>query len=304
MIVRGMKVLSLFLGYGLVGFGGDYAVGLLANEPRPDDVVRVRVRTDVKVDVPDIDVRVRMSDQGSCTYEAERKVALGASASQWLRLDAGSGSLKVEGREGLDQVQAVARACASDEAYLDDLQLTLQREGGDLALEAHYPDRSHFRGWRGNDYARLDLVVLVPKDMSVDVDDSSGDMDISGTGALRIDDSSGGISVRGASGPVSIDDSSGGIDVADIAGDLTIDDGSGGIDVRGVEGVVRLRDGSGSIRVEQVRRDVVVEDDGSGSITVRDVQGDFQVQDDGSGDIRYSGIAGTVDIPRDKRHNR
>ncbi|MGD8322692.1 MAG: hypothetical protein PVJ02_19740 [Gemmatimonadota bacterium] len=305
MIARGVKVLSLFLGYGLVGFGGDYAVGLLAHEAPGDRAVRVRVRPDVKVDVdvPDVAVRVRMGDQGSCAYEAERKMALGASTSQWLRLQAGSGSLTVEGRDGLDQVQVVARACASDEAYLDDLQVTLEADGGDLALETHYPRRS-FGGWGGHDYARLDLVVLVPRGMPLDVDDSSGEMDLSGTGALRIDDSSGGITIRGASGPVSIEDGSGGIDVADVSGDLSIDDGSGGIEVEGVQGDVRLQDGSGSIRVAAVQHDVVVENDGSGSIAVRDVQGNFRVANDGSGSIRYSGVAGRVDIPRDKRRNR
>lgn len=301
MIMRGVKLLSLFLGYGLVGYGGDQVAALMAREMHPDRAVRVRVQPDVKVDVdvPDVRVHVRVNHEGSCAYETERRVTLSASAQQWLRLKAGSGSLTVEGREGLHRVEAVARACASDEEYLDGLQLTLENDGGDLSLTTHYPRRSSWGG--GNDYARLDLTVQIPKGMAVDVDDSSGEMDLSGTGDLRIDDSSGGITVRNAGGDVTIEDGSGGIDVADVSGDVSIDDGSGGIELQGVQGEVRLRDGSGSIRVEDVQQNVVVEDDGSGSITVRDVKGGFRVAHDGSGSIRYSGVAGTVTIPRDKR---
>lgn len=300
--MRGAKWVALFLGFGLVGYGGDSAAGLLAQEPGRDPASRV--------DVPAVDVDVDFDmdfdgefGQSRCAYGAERRVSVGASAAQLLRLDAGSGSLSVEGRSGLSQVQAVGTACASDEGYLQDLQLTLERAGNDIVLTAHYPDRSDRRRWGGNDYARIDLVVEIPMDMAVNVDDSSGEMEISGTGALDIRDSSGGIVVDQASGPVTIDDSSGGITVRAVRGDVDVEDSSGDVDLSDVTGSVRLRDGSGSVQVEQVTRDVIVDRDGSGSITVRDVGGDFAVRADGSGGIRYSGVQGNVDVPV-KRHGR
>jgi len=303
-MMRGMKLAALFMGYGLVGYGGDYAVGLLAQEPARHGDVRV----DVRVDVPEVDVHVDVDrvfgHSGSCDFEVERRVAVSASAAQLLRLRAGSGELSVQGRQGLGQVQAVGRACASDESYLEDLQLTLDRSGDDIVLSAHYPDRSDRRNWHGNDYARIDLAVEIPMDMAVDLEDSSGSMEISGTGALSIDDSSGDIRVADAAGSVTIDDSSGGIYVEGVRGDVAIDDGSGEVNVSDVTGSVRLRDGSGSLDVDQVTRDVVVDRDGSGSISVRDVGGDFRVRADGSGGIRYSGVAGAVDIPVKKRSRR
>ncbi|GMV06317.1 MAG: hypothetical protein AMXMBFR53_25930 [Gemmatimonadota bacterium] len=301
MIVQGLRVAALFLGYGAVGMGGDYAVEALGRALAEDDV---HVRVDRVVDASvEVDRRVRWDDD-DCRYEATRTVALDVGAARALLVRAGSGELEVEGRAGLARVEAVARACASDEEDLASLLLTLGREGSDLVLEAHYPDRSGRRSWEGNRYARLDLVVQMPLGMDVDVSDSSGGMIVSGTGALDIDDSSGSISVRDAAGPVTIDDSSGEVEVEGVQGDLEISDGSGEIDVSGVEGSVRIRDGSGSVELEDVGRDVVILGDGSGSISVRDVGGDFQVRADGSGSIRYSGVAGTVDVPRDKRRDR
>ncbi|MCG6957606.1 MAG: DUF4097 domain-containing protein [Gemmatimonadetes bacterium] len=295
--MRGLKVAALFMGYGLVGLGGDYAVGLLAQNHTPAHSVRVRVRE------PAVRMRVQVRGSGDCRYEAERTVQVDASASQRLQLDAGSGALRVVGVEGLKEVRAVGHACASDEEYLKDLQVTVEDHAGRLALETHYPSHRGI-GWRGEDYARIDLTVEVPKGMSVDLSDSSGDLEVSGTGALNIDDSSGSIRVRDIDGSVNVDDSSGEIDVSGVAGDVNIEDGSGGIGIRDVQGSVRLDDGSGGIEVAGVGRNVTVADDGSGSIEVRDVKGDFTVRSDGSGGIRYSGVEGTVSIPRDKQEGR
>lgn len=298
MIAKGLKLASLFAAYGAVGYGGDRLVALLADElDAPRVAVEVpSVRAQVRAE---IDVQSIPGHDGPCAYEAERDVSIPASASDLLRLSAGSGELTVHGRQGLAHVRAVARACASDPEDLEELRLTLERVGGDVVLAAHYPDRSG-RGW-GDRYARLDLAVEVPLGMAADIDDSSGSMEVSGTGETRIDDSSGSILAHGIDGALFIDDSSGEVEVADVAGDVDVEDGSGEILVRNVRGTVRVRDGSGSIDVVEVERDVIVDRDGSGSISVRDVRGDFSVLRDGSGGIRYSGVAGAVDIPRDKR---
>jgi len=297
-MLRALRWTALFLGYSVVGWSGDLAASLIGGQPA------VRTDFDVRVDVPEVAVRIEPARSGRCAYEAERTVSVSASAAEWLRLSAGSGELTVEGREDADHVQAVGRACASDEEYLEDLTLTLERRGDDVVLVANYPYRDGRGGWRGEDYARIDLAVEVPRGMAVDLEDSSGGMEVSGTGELRIDDSSGEILVHGVDGPVWIDDSSGGIEVRDVGGDVEVDDGSGGIELTDVRGSVLVRDGSGEIDVAGVEGDVVVADDGSGSIDVRDVRGDFSVRSDGSGGIRYSGITGSVDIPSDKRGHR
>ncbi|MEJ2202988.1 MAG: hypothetical protein P8170_02645 [Gemmatimonadota bacterium] len=331
-MVRGLKVASLFLGYASLGFGGDYMVGLLGQEyASPPQVVVEDIGA-----ADDIDVHVHVRHSDRCAYGVERRVELDASAAELLRLRAGSGALTVSGREGLGRVQAVGMACASHEDLLKDLRLSMEQVDGEIVLSAHYPRSG---GWNGGEYARIDLAVEIPLRMAVDLDDSSGSlevsgtgalriddssglaveiplrmavdlddssgsMEVSGTGALRIDDSSGSILVWDVFGDVLIDDSSGEVELRSISGDVSVDDGSGGIDLRDIDGSVRLRDGSGSVSVVGVGRDVVVERDGSGSIEVRDVNGDFSVRADGSGSIRYSGVAGTVDIPSDKQRRR
>jgi DUF4097 and DUF4098 domain-containing protein YvlB len=155
------------------------------------------------------------------------------------------------------------RACASREEYVDDLRLTIDERADEIILTAHYPDKSIF-DWFGRNVARIDLAVEVPMNMDVSIEDESVSITVEGKGALRIQD------------------------------------GSGSIDVRGVQGTLRVRrDGSGSIDVVEVTGDVVVGRDGSGSIRVEDVSGDFSVGSDGSGGIHYSRVDGTVDIPED-----
>lgn len=296
-MIRGWtKLVALFLGYASIGFSGDYVATLLAGE---SSAIRGAAAADVEV----VGRRLSAQASGSCAYGAELVSALGANAGERLRVAAGSGELRVEGVAGAEEVRAVGRACTSEPEWLDALQLTLEREEEGLVLTAHYPDRSRRSGW-GSDYARIGLVIEVPMDMAVDVQDGSGGMEITGTGALRIDDSSGSILVRGVGGPVSIDDGSGGIEVRDVAGAVEIEDGSGEVDLSDVEGDVIVRDGSGSIRAVEVEGSVVVERDGSGSIRVRDVRGDFRVGADGSGGIDYSGVDGTIDVPREERARR
>ena len=315
-VMRVLRVVGLFAAYGVVGFGGDLAAGLLAQDgmapganlhvPSPAEA-SFDPADDLDVDFDfDFDMAFDMDfgDADRCAFTVDREVALDVSAAQWLRLQAGSGELRVEGREGRSDVRAVGRACASDRAYLDELRLTLEERGGDVVLTAHYPDRDGRGGWNGRDVARIDLMVEIPRGMPVDLTDSSGGMDVRGTGELRIDDSSGEIRVSGVDGPLFIDDSSGEIEVRDVSGDVEIDDGSGEIDVADVRGSVRLDDGSGSIDVVDVSSDVIVQRDGSGSIDVRNVGGDFSVLRDGSGGIRFSGVTGQVDVPADKKERR
>ena len=53
--------------------------------------------------------------QSDCRFESERAVSSAVRSGDNLRLRAGSGSLEVVGVEGLGEVRAVGRACASHE---------------------------------------------------------------------------------------------------------------------------------------------------------------------------------------------
>ena len=329
-MMSGIRVLSLFLGYGLIGFTADYAVGLWAQdidagqeyqydydvavevdvpnvvveveveEVEVEEDVEVDVDVDVDVDVVPVLVNVQVR-HGSCSYELDRTFTIPVSPANQLVINAGSGELRVEGRRGLDQIEVVGRVCASREEWLEQLTLSVETVGSDVILSAHYPNRNNRRG---NNTAKIDLTVLMPLGMDVDIDDSSGSLEVIGAGNLGIEDSSGSVTISGVNGSVYLDDSSGGIEIQDVSGDVDVRDGSGGIDVRDVQGTVRLRDGSGGIDVAEVAEDVIVESDGSGSIRVRGVGGNFTVERDGSGEISHSDVRGTVDIPEKKRRKR
>jgi hypothetical protein len=241
-------------------------------------------------------------ENDNCRFEAERAANIDARSSDQLLLIARGGSLRVEGRAGLDQVRVRGRACASSEDLLDQLKLETSRNGGTVRVEVPEIDNDDWMHGR-NTYALLHLVIEVPEGMAADITDGSGEATLSGLGQLRVDDGSGELTIQDIAGSVEIDDGSGGIVAHGIHGDITVEDGSGNIDLRDITGSVEIDDGSGGMDVAEVGGSVRVED-GSGDIHVANVQGDFTVVDDGSGSIRHSGVHGRVRIPEKDRNGR
>jgi hypothetical protein len=233
-----------------------------------------------------------------CEHREERSAAVSASGADLIRIAARAGSLRIEGRPGLSEVRVRGEACSSQERYLEQIELRAERVGDEVRIEAVIPEMRGF----GNMQARLDLVVEVPESLALDVDDSSGGVEIRRVAALRLRDSSGEIDVSDVRGEVEIEDSSGEILLRGVGGNVRLSDSSGEIDVRDVAGSVLVEsDGSGEIEIAEVERDVRIQRDGSGSISVSDVRGDFVVERDGSGRVRHEGVGGTVRVPSRRR---
>ena len=203
-----------------------------------------------------------------CDVTAPRAAGLDVGDATRVTVRARAGSLRIEGRPGLTSVQASGTACAPTQDDLDRIELTAIPSGSGILIEAHTADT------RG----QLDLVLEVPITLPLEVDDSSGDIEIRDVAAVDLRDRSGEIDIAGVVGDVRVRDSSGDIDVIDVGGSVVIED-----------------DGSGSIDITDVGRDVIIEEDGSGGIDVADVGGDFIVRNDGSGGVRHSGVAGRVE---------
>ena len=240
------------------------------------------------------------ADADSCRYEEPRGATIDAAGLERVVVDARAGSLAIVGKRGLAEVRAEGIACAGKRDHLESIRLVAQRTGTTATIEVEIPDTdwSLFSGAS----PRLDLEVEVPEGVALEVQDSSGAIEIRGVGSTEVRDSSGEIVVEDVSGDLRIEDSSGSIEVSDVSGDVRLEDSSGGIEVRRVGGsVVVDRDTSGSIEVEHVQQNVLVRRDSSGSISVADIGGDFTVERDGSGSIRYEDVKGRVDIPKDKR---
>ena len=231
-----------------------------------------------------------------CVQRAEREAALDAGGVRAIRIEAGAGELRVEGKPGLTRVEARGTACAATPSLLDQVRLHATREGDTIVVRVETPESS---SWGWNDSSpRLDLTVHVPPMVALRVNDGSGAASIASVGPLEMRDGSGELTVTDVTGAVTIHDGSGTVTLTRVTGDVRISDGSGSLIVREVRGSVTVdEDGSGEIEVGNVSGSVTVERDGSGSIDVADVRGDFVVHRDGSGGIEHRGVAGAVRIP-------
>ena len=234
-----------------------------------------------------------------CKHTSPRNLNASAAGVTKVVIRGESGFLHVEGRQGATAVTTTGTACTSDDDFLGRITLTQRRDGSTLYIDANIPSKTVYFGFF---QARLDFSVTLPAGLPVTIDDDSGTLKVSNTGALTIDDDSGSIEVRNIRGNVDIDDDSGEITVDGITGNVKISDDSGSIDVKNVNGSVEIEDDSGSITVTRIEGSLRVRDDDSGSIDVADIRGDFSVDRKGSGGIDYARVSGKVNIP--ERHRR
>src|SRR5258705_3066056 len=233
---------------------------------------------------------------------APRNAVVDAAGARSVEVEAAAGSLRIEGKAGLRQVQVTGTARASSQRFLSEIRLIAERRGDVVFIKADIPDGDWGRG-RDNYSGALDLVIQVPQGINAEVSDGSGEAKALNVGALEANDGSGDFSVDGAAS-VRITDGSGNLRIENVGGDVRVSDGSGEIDVRNVTGSFTVEsDGSGSITATDVRGSVIVENDGSGDIEVNKVGRDFRVENKGSGGIDYTSVSGQVNIP-DRRHGR
>jgi hypothetical protein len=242
--------------------------------------------------------------QWSSPYSAPRNAVVDAAGAKKLEVEAAAGSLRVEGRPGLRQVQVNGTARSSSQQILNQIKLIAERRGDVVFIKADVPDQD----WRsnGDNYsAALDLIIEVPQGIDANIADGSGEAKIINVGSLEMTDGSGSLDVIGATGSVRITDGSGELTIENVGGDVVVDDGSGEINVRNVTGSFTVEsDGSGSIYARDVRGSVIVQNDGSGSIEVNKVGKEFRVESKGSGSIDYADVSGRIDIPERRRDRR
>jgi DUF4097 and DUF4098 domain-containing protein YvlB len=228
-------------------------------------------------------------------YDEPRRARVDARGASRIVIVGRAGWLRVEGKEGTTEVVAEGTARAPRKDLLEEIKLTGTREGDVVRVVVEMPDMRS-RAWDSSwdSGPALDLTVTVPRNIPVEIEDSSGDLRVTGTAALEVDDNSGGIEIRDIGGALRVRDGSGSLEIENVRGDVTIDDGSGEIDVRDVTGSVSLRDGSGSITARGIGGSVHVLRDGSGGIRVVDVGGDLIVEGSRKRGLSYSGVKGKI----------
>jgi len=239
--------------------------------------------------------------QSGGDYSAPRNAAVDASGAKSVRVEAGAGILRIEGKPGLTRVQVTGTARASSKNVLNDIKLIAERRGDEIFIKSDMPENDG--SWFNSDdwNAALDLVIEVPQGLDANVSDGSGDTEVRNVGALDASDGSGAFEIDGAKS-VRITDGSGELVIKNVGGDVRVRDGSGDIEARNVSGSFTVEsDGSGGIYATDIKGSVVVEHDGSGEINATRVGRDLIVQSKGSGEVSYEGVTGRVDIPERRR---
>jgi DUF4097 and DUF4098 domain-containing protein YvlB len=230
-------------------------------------------------------------------YDEPRSARVDARGASRIVIVAKAGWLRVDGKQGTTEVVAEGTARAPRKDLLDGIKLTGTREGDIVRIVVDMPEMRN-RDWDSSwdSGPALDLTVTVPNNIPVEIEDSSGELRVTGTSALEVDDGSGAIEIRDIGGALRVRDGSGSLEIQNARGDVTIEDGSGEIDVRDVTGTLSLRDGSGSITAHRVGGSVRVERDGSGGVRVVDVEGDLVVEGRRKRGVSYSGVKGKVRV--------
>jgi hypothetical protein len=228
-----------------------------------------------------------------CKFSAERKAGIDTTGAERVEILARAGDLTVRPAAG-SALGAAGRACASHQKFLDQTQLHVQRAGN--VIQVHVLTPEDMSGI-GVFYAYLDLQVVVPVGLPVEITDSSGDMSVEGVRVARITDSSGDITARQLLADVEINDSSGDIRVEDAAGAVRVEDSSGDVVIRGAKSVHIPQDSSGDMTIERIAGDVSIDRDSSGDVIVSNVGGNVEFIADGSGLVRVTDVKGTVRLP-------
>ncbi|MBN2400097.1 MAG: DUF4097 family beta strand repeat protein [Candidatus Aminicenantes bacterium] len=217
-------------------------------------------------------------------YAAENRESLNLAAAglQSLDIDCGAGYLKVQGVDGLEQIEVsallVVRGIADSELAefkKEFVTVTLKKDMDRAVLIAKI--KSNFslpKLFSGVSEARIDLDIRVPLRLSLEIDDGSGDVDIRDCdGNVKLEDGSGDMHLTHIRGHVDIEDGSGDIELNDAGNDVDIDDGSGQISLHHIRGSVEVDDGSGDIVIDGAEKDVTIDEAGSGNVDITNVKG-------------------------------
>lgn len=233
-----------------------------------------------------------------CKYEAPRNLQLDLAGVRSVQIDVNSQDLHLTGSDNAKGLTLTGRACASEQAMLDKLQVTQRREGDQLLIDIGNTGSFSFSLFGGSSYASLDVTVQLPANLPVTVRVGSGDADVSGVQQLQTNVGSGDLHVRQVSGKFATSVGSGDVDATDI-GSLDLGSvGSGDFKAEGIKGDARIGSiGSGDVTLRNVGGSVRADTLGSGDLDVSDVGGDFSLGAKGSGDVNHSGVKGKVSVP-------
>jgi len=234
--------------------------------------------------------------------QSRETLTLAAAGVQSLHIECGAGSLKVQGKGDLEQIEVdavlVVNGIAESEVpgfKKEYVTLTLKKSGERAVLTASIESAFSLATLFGEGHhARIDLDVRLPRRLALAVADGSGDCEIrDNDSGLTLEDGSGDTRLTNIKGTVKIEDGSGDLYLEDIGGNVEIEDGSGDIMLRACGGDVYVNDGSGQTELHDIRGSVRI-DDGSGDIVIDGVEKDVTIDEAGSGAVEIRNVKGKV----------
>jgi len=228
-----------------------------------------------------------IAESSHANFHQKRELTLDANSLNTLAIDSGAGELIVKGSAQVDQIIVTADIYTTAD-YQDNYDLELSASGTTGILVAKTKSSSGM--WVGHS-PHINIVVTMPESMMLNIDDGSGDIEVTNIhGVVAINDGSGGLVISNIGSSLKVKDGSGDLVITEVNGDVSVVDGSGDIELTNITGNLTIYDGSGSIYAKSVTGNALFED-GSGDLTVRKVGGVITV-DDGSGDIDINEAGG------------
>lgn len=231
-----------------------------------------------------------------CRYSAPRNAEIDAAGLKLLSVGIGADDLTITGEPGLAKIEVHGTACASDEKWLQDVQVEASRQGNRASVVAH--DRHHdFFSLFGSSYAYLKLDVKVPQSLAVKLRQGSGDSHANNLAALDASLGSGDLFVDGVAGEFALEMGSGDVKARNVGSFNLTDLGSGDVGVDGVQGDARVGTiGSGDLTLANIKRDVSIDTVGSGDVKITGVGGSMKLGNISSGDLVIRNVTGNVTV--------
>ncbi|KPZ56158.1 hypothetical protein AN391_02307 [Pseudoalteromonas sp. P1-13-1a] len=187
-----------------------------------------------------------------------QQLSLPSNNLEYLNVLSGAGSLEIKGSPNATSISVDATIYTAD--IEDEYTLTLEQNGKQANLVAQNKSQNGINFYSGQS-PHIDVVVTVPSNLNLDIDDGSGDMRISNVrGTLTVEDGSGSIAINNINGAVDVDDNSGDLVIEHVQASVTIEDGSGNIRVNHAKGLTITESGSGDVSIDNISGPVKVAD--------------------------------------------
>lgn len=214
-----------------------------------------------------------LANDAPCKFGAPRSLQLDVGDASKVIFEVNQFDLQL--RAGPAAAQLAGRACASTAELLDQLSISQQRRGDALVVTLQ---RTSNAGWKGKQYAWMDIAGTVPDNVLVQLKVGAGDASIENAKAVSVD---------GAAGDVTVRNTRGSVHAAIRAGDLRVE---------GAESVDLLSLGAGDATISRVARNVTIGRVAAGDLDITDVGGNLSVEAIASGDMDARQVRGNVEI--------